>query len=482
VPAWLRFLAVPVLLHIALCVGVFQYGLSSTEMQRLHIAGPSRLIEPYLRALHVFGPLGVIRTYLRGEQDEKLYLEYSKLLLLGRADMKYIAERQNDPHMDLSVPARAWPYRDVRVEYPPLAFLATLPPALITTDYRHYRYAFAGYMLALQLLNLWLATKLLRAPISAERVGPQMQRTLYLSLGFLAALGLVVVTRMDHLVLTSTLLILWAFERAQRSDNKQRERLAWAAACGAFTALGVMIKLVPGLAGFAAAVLWLSSGARDRWRCVGACLLAGAAVLLAANLGMYALAGERYLQTFQYHSLRGVQIESLYAGLLMCLRPLGLSLRVEESFGSTNLASVATPVIKPLSLALFAVVAGFICLRRRYSCDGRGALLLTCALLLAFMLTNRVFSPQYLIWVGAALCAWAAEESPNLRAFLLFLSAVWLSQLIFPRGYPVLKALHPLAAVVLNVRNVSLVVFSVWLIRRTSKARGRTRAFAPSIC
>jgi 4-amino-4-deoxy-L-arabinose transferase-like glycosyltransferase len=311
-----------------------------------------------------------------------------------------------------------------------------------------------------------------RTTAGEEREGAFATRALYLSLAFLAGLGLVVVTRMDHLVLTTTLLIVWAFDRAQASST-QRARLTWAATCGAITALGVMTKLVPGLAGLAAAVLWLSSGARDRFRCIASCISAGAAVLIATNLGMYALAGERYLQTFQYHSLRGVQIESLYAGLLMCLRPFGLGLRVEESFGSTNVASVATVWIKPLSLALFALVAAFVCARRRYTPDGRGALLLTCALLLAFMLTNRVFSPQYLIWVGAALCAWAAEQRRNLRVFMLFLLAVGLSQLIFPRGYPVLKALHPLAALVLNVRNVALVAFSFWLIRHTSEARAR---------
>jgi 4-amino-4-deoxy-L-arabinose transferase-like glycosyltransferase len=471
---WVRALILPIVLHIALCLGLYQYGLSNAEMKQLQIDGPSRLITPYVRAVRVFGPLGALRTYLRGEQDEKLYLEYSKLLLLGHADTRYIAERQNDlTLLDHPLPARAWPYRDVRVEYPPLAFLATIPPALITTEYRAYRYAFAGYMLLLHGLNLWLAWRLLkprpRAALEAAFVG----RVLYTSLGFLFALGLVVVTRLDHLVLTATLLCLVAFDRAQRSAGGAR--LAWAAGCGALAGLGVMTKLVPGLAGLAVFALWLGSNASDRLRCALASAAAGALLVILANLGMYALAGDAYLATFRYHTLRGIQIESLYSGLLMLLRPFGLPMQVEESFGSTNLASPATGLIKPLSLALLAVSAGYLLCLRRWSADGRGALLLTCALLLAFILTSRVFSPQYLIWIGAPLCVLAAEQRRIPAGLWLFFAAVLMSQLIFPRGYPVLKAMHPLGIALLDARNLALVVVTVWLVRFGSQSRVGSR-------
>ena len=453
--------ALPLLLHFVLCFGWYQFGLSDQEMQRLHIDGPSRLVEPYLRAVHVFGPLGAVRVYLRGTQDERLYLEYSRLLLRGRADMAYISDRQNDPDMKQTLPARAWPYRDVRVEYPPAAFLATLPPALITLDPRGYRSAFIGYMLLLHLLNLFLAAKLLQ-PSAAD----DLERILWASLLFMAGLGLVVVTRMDHLVVTLTLLTLLAYARA--SASVARHRLGWAAACGVLAAIGVMVKLVPGLAGLAAGVMFLQQRDRDGLRCA---LVAGASGLLALaamNAVMLALAGDAYLATFRYHTQRGVQIESVYAGLLLLLKPLGLALRVEESFGSTNLASCATGLVKTISPLLFLTGAGAVLLTRRFARDGGGALLLTCVLFLLFMLTNRVFSPQYLIWIGAPLCVLAAREHGSKRTFWLLLSAIVLSQLIFPRGYPVLKALHPLAILLLNLRNLLLVEVTIALVRRYS--------------
>jgi 4-amino-4-deoxy-L-arabinose transferase-like glycosyltransferase len=459
--AVLRALWLPALLHIVLCLGVYQYGFSDREMQSVRIEGASRLVDPYLKAYRLYGPTGVIRTYLRGEQDERLYLEYARLLLLGEVDLAFVAKRQNDPSLLKPLPPRPWPYKDVRVEYPPLAYAATLPPALVSFEYRPYRYAFAGYMLLLHALNLWLCAQLLRGR------APSLSKIAWGSLAFCAALGTVFVTRMDHVVVTSTLLVVWAFARAQ--DSEGRARVTWAATCGAFTALGVMVKLVPGLAGAAAVVLWLRSRAPDRFRLSGVCVLVGTLVFVAVNLAVYLLAGPNYAATFRYHALRGVQIESTYAGLIMLLRPLGFAMRVDESFGSTNLASAATELVKHLSTWLLLAGTAYLLGLRRFASDARGALLLISALLLTFMLTNRVFSPQYLIWVAAPLCVLYAENAVTKRGYYLFIACVFISQLIFPRGYPLLKAFHPLGIFLLDVRNLSLIGFGIWLVRQHSQ-------------
>jgi hypothetical protein len=469
--SWLQGLGLPVLLHIALCLGLYQYGLSNAEMSRLQIAGPSHLIDAYVNAVHVYGPLGVVRAYLRGESDERLYLEYDKLLLQGRADMAYIADRQNDPHvLEQALPVRAWPYRDVRVEYPPLAFLGTLPPALISQDYFGFRRAFAAYMLLLHFLNLWLAQRLIW-PGPAQR--EHSVRAAWASLAFCAALGTLFVTRLDHLVATATLLVCWCFARTQAAVGGKRS--AWAAATGCMAALGVMTKLVPGLACLAALVLWLRSRASDKYRLILTCAATGAFVLIALNAAMYALAGDHYLATYRYHTDRGVQLESLYSGVLLLLRPFGLPMHIDESFGSTNLASAFTPLVKALSPLLFVLGAGWVLARRRFSPDGLGAIVLSSVLLLIFMLTNRVFSPQYLIWIGAFASVLYARE-PRSRMWPCLLAAVLLSQLIFPRGYPVLKAFHPLGILALDLRNGLLVAFTIMLVRSHSQGGALSRS------
>ena len=186
-----RKLWLPALLHIVLCCGIYQYGFSDVEMQSIRIDGPSKLVDPYVKALRLYGPLGIARTYLRGEQDERLYLEYTRLLLLGEVDLAFVAKRQNDPSILKPLPPRPWPYRDVRVEYPPLAYVATLPPGLVSLDYRPYRYAFATYMLLLHALNLFLGVRILRGA-EAHSVEPlSLSRIAWGSLAYCAAVGTV---------------------------------------------------------------------------------------------------------------------------------------------------------------------------------------------------------------------------------------------------------------------------------------------------
>jgi hypothetical protein len=240
--------------------------------------------------------------------------------------------------------------------------------------------------------------------------------------------------------------------------------------CGALTALGVLVKLVPGLAGAAAVTLWLRSDATDKKRLSAVCVAVGALVFIGVNLLVYQLAGPNYAATFRYHALRGVQLESTYAGIIMLLRPLGFAMRIDESFGSTNLASAATDLVKTLSTCLLLAGTAYLLVLRRFSADARGALLLVCALLLTFMLTNRVFSPQYLIWIAAPLCVLYAENTVTKRGYMLFIMSAFLSQLIFPRGYPLLKAFHPLGIFLLDLRNISLFVFGISLVRRHSGA------------
>jgi hypothetical protein len=462
---WLPWSAI-VLLHALLFVGLYQTGFTREEVRALVAPGPYRLIEPYVQAARRYGPLGPVRVYFFGEGDERLYFEYARLLLDGKIDRAYVEKIQHRSAAEAELPARAWPYRDVTVEYPPLAFLAFVPPALVSADYAGYRLAFAAWMLILHLCNLWLAVRLL-----APDVDPKKLRAVgWASLLFCLLLGRVVATRMDHLVVTCTLLCVWAGTRALRLARAP-DRSRWAALGGALGALGVMVKLVPGLGFLAVLVGYWRSNAPDRLRLAALGCAAGGFVLLALNLPLVAWAGERYFETFRYHALRGVQIESVYGGLLMLAHVFGLPARVEESFGSANLETSLTPAIKLLSPVLFVGVCTWIC-TRRFRPEPRQLVFCASALLLGFMLTSRVFSPQYSIWIAAPLlAAGALDEHAGFwrSAARLLLLAALLSQLIYPQGYPVLKAFHPLAIALLDLRNLCLIALLYAIVRETQR-------------
>ncbi|HEX4351790.1 MAG TPA: hypothetical protein VHZ95_02730, partial [Polyangiales bacterium] len=67
----------------------------------------------------------------------------------------------------------------------------------------------------------------------------------------------------------------------------------------------------------------------------------------------------------------------------------------------------------------------------------------------------------------------AALQPAQRKLYWLFVAMALLSQLIFPRGYPVLKAMHPVAIVLLNVRNFGLVMLCALLVRAYSKPLSR---------
>lgn len=493
---WLLWFAL-IALHFGLWCGVYQSGFTRDEVHALIKPGPYKLIEPYLAAAHRDGLAGVVRVYFFGESDDRLYLEYARLLLTGQLDVAQIEKVQRRAVTHAALPARPWPYRDVTVEYPPLALLPMLPPALFSTEYSGYRIAFAAFMLLLHLANLALAFLLLRAsfanaPAAMRRPLPARPHPitwlLCASLAWSMLLGRIAAARMDHAVVTWTLSCLWAGSRAMSAQGRARVR--WAAWSGLFAACGVMTKLVPGLALLALLIVWLSAptpvsplpetdasrsphGNRDRFRLAFVACAAGGLTLVAINLPMFAFAGDRYLDTFRYHTLRGIQIESLYAGVLLALHRFGLALQVSESFGSTNLDSCFTRTIQLLSPWLF--VASCVAIgSRRWSRDPRALVGLTIALLLAFVLTGRVFSPQYLIWIAAPLLAAGALDRPRGRwrwACALFTLLCLISQLIYPQGYPVLKAFHPLAVALLNLRNLGIVAVCVLVVRAASSRR-----------
>jgi 4-amino-4-deoxy-L-arabinose transferase-like glycosyltransferase len=462
-----------VLLHGLTFCGLFQSGFTREEVHALVPPGPYKLIAPYVAAAHRDGPIGLIRVYYFGESDDRLYLEYARLLLDGTVDVAHVEKVQRRAATHDALPPRPWPYRDVTLEYPPLALLAITPPALFSTDYAGYRRVFAAWMLLLHLGNLALAYRLLRPTLQpARRIHP-ITWLLFASLIGSLLLGRISAARMDHVVVSWSLGCLWAGDRALRAEG--RSRLHWAALSGVLAACGVMTKLVPGLALLALLVIWLDSKLADRFRLAGAALAAGGLTLIAINVPMFAFAGERYLDTFRYHTLRGVQIESFYAGVLLLLRPLIPPLGLSEAFGSTNLESCFTPAIKLISPWLFLAACGVIC-ARRYRPEPRALICATCALFLGFVITGRVFSPQYLIWLAAPLLAAAALDRSRGRFRMcaaLFLGLCAISQLIYPQGYPVLKAFHPLAIALLNLRNVGIVGLCVLLVRAGSSARAQ---------
>lgn len=365
--------------------------------------------------------------------------------------------------MDLDIYARAsrellegrLPYRDFRLEYPPFALVAFVLPRLLTFGLPLEGSSYDG-VFGLSVL-LWsgltgaaLASLARRLPTEH---GPTATLLVYtLCAGLLAPL---LPWRYD---LFPALLTLLAFVALL-------ERRALAG--GVLLGLGVAAKLYPLVLVALFAALYLARAERAAL----ARLLGGAAAgVLLACLPFLLLAPEGLLAFLSYHELRGLQIESGVGGLICLAGALGL-LTVEPSFsfGAFHLASPVSDLALRLLTPGFALGLGLVllvCFRRYRAETARGAAPVSTrlaadvvAVLLVFMLTNKVFSPQYVIWALPFVPLLPRRQA--LVCGLLFALTITL----FPFLYDRLLSLQPGPVLLLNLRNLLALGLIPWLLR-----------------
>jgi hypothetical protein len=90
------------------------------------------------------------------------------------------------------------------------------------------------------------------------------------------------------------------------------------------------------------------------------------------------------------------------------------------------------------------------------------------AALVAFIATNKVFSPQYIIW----LLPFAPLLRP--RQGLLVLAIAAITIFLFPYNYNELMAMQWLPVVLLNLRNLLVALLLGWLLVERAPASARS--------
>lgn len=367
-------------------------------------------------------------------------------------------------------------------EYPPLAIapftLTLLPPA------QDYHLVFALWMVALTLLGYAGFVR-----FAGRRRG--LTYILYLLLGAAATL----LARFDIVPALVTLAALWATERRRFS------------AAYALVAAGTLLKLYPAfLLPVVAIAHWqtlsasgspsFSSSASPSSSSVSSVVnssssassasslrtlrsllcspvaggVAFCALLTAAGFaGALALNTAGTLSAFRYAALRPLQIESTPASLMWLGSLVGIPALPNYSFVSLNLSGPLDAWLRPLSAV--ALVAG-VCLVYWRQARGQlsvGRAFLGC--LCVVLVTNKIFSPQYLIWVLPV--AAAVEGFDSLWVALCLLT--WLDfPMLYQTRHPILTVpYNPLFLPVVALRNgVLLWITARVIMRRDTQATG----------
>lgn len=286
------------------------------------------------------------------------------------------------------------PLHQLPVEYPPLAiipFSLTLFPPISDIQ---------------TIFSLWMAAVVVIGYAGFLRFSTRRRGLIYL-LYLLLGSDAVLTARFDIVPALITLAALWATER-------KRFMLAYL-----LLAAGILLKLYPAFllpivmiahwqairathpttvrirSGVRALATFVRNDPAVRAVLSGAALCVGVVALVFA--AAIAVAGAAALTGFTYASDRPLQIESTPATILWLGTLVGIPAHPEFSFVSLNMVGPLDVVLKPLS-ALALIVGCLVVYWRQMR--GRltvGQAVLAC--LCAVMVTNKIFSPQYVIWV-----------------------------------------------------------------------------------
>jgi hypothetical protein len=348
------------------------------------------------------------------------------------------------------------PYRDYLIEYPILTFPLFLVPRLFVSDFAHFCIAFGAEMLLFDIAAIVLLARHVGA---AEGTGPVAGRLAWYSV-YCAILAPLVVGRFE----LAPMVLAFA---AARWWFAGRNLL------GGFTAgLGALMKIFPALVAAPALVreaAWLrASHARGT--------LAFALTVAAGSAGWFALGGANVLESFRYHAARGLGIETIYSGALLAWGTLSgteipwviehKAVHLVPEWGS-RLAGLSSPI---QAAALLLVLVQFA--RSGFAQGVR----FSGAAILASLVTAKVLSPQYLVWLFpflAVLGGWTGH-----RARWIFLFVCLITALIYPGpAFAQLLDHQGTAIFLLNLRNfLLLTLLALLLYGPRAEARGDSPA------
>jgi hypothetical protein len=388
--------------------------------------------------------------------DRRAVLPALLLLAAGWAATLWLApwsdERVNDlfVYRVLAEPVLGGglPYRDVFLEYPPLAAPVVALPGLIGTGEEVFRAAFAGWTLLLAAAVVLLCGAL------AGRTGGNARRALFAAALMPLLCGAMVRTHFD---LAPVALLLGALLLLATG----RPRVGMAVLGVAAMTKGFPLVAAP------VALAWLATRADRR------ALLQSVAALLAAlalpGAAALAMSPSGALDAVTYHLERPVQVESLPADGLLLLDELGAgeadSVKSHRSDGLEHpaadaLAGVSVAAMVAVLALLAALAAGG---------DARRLVLASLAAVAAFAVLGKVLSPQYVLWLvplGALAFAWRLHALAAAVA-----AAAVLTQVEFPARYFDLVDREPFPIAVVAARNLLLLAVLVLALRALRSAR-----------
>ena len=311
------------------------------------------------------------------------------------------------------------PYSDTHFEYPPVALAIFAVPRLLSWDLNSFRYVYAAFAGLTYLVTMRYAFRI------GDRFG--ISRVRIFTVYFLSALWLnqFIVARYDIFPVLTILMAVDAYFRGKHD------------LAAVFLAVGTMMKLFPALAVFA---LIYPLIARREWfkalRCFVILVLGCVAIMLPFMINDFSTA----FSWLTIHSARGIQVESV-VGTIMEVGSYFApgSVTMINNYGSDNITGDIPDAVA--AYMNYVMVAGVLmvlllmlhaALRKEHTMQelDRNVVITSLALILAFIVFNKVYSAQYGLWAIAMVPLLYYPTEPKLddKKFIVIVHAFgWLT-------------------------------------------------------
>jgi Glycosyltransferase family 87 len=319
------------------------------------------------------------------------------------------------------------PYRDFAVEYPPLALPSFVLPALVAPGASYEAYE-PWFELLMGLLGAAAAALgvfvLSRLEVSRRRLALAAVCGALLPLPAAA----LVLSRYD---LWPALLTVGALAALISG----RERLGFGALALAVAAKAYPVVILP----IALSFVWRRVGSRRAATC-----MAVFAAVLGACLVPFALLSPHGLWTAIHgQASRPLQLESFGASLMLAAHQFfGTHLSLLISHHSYNLSSTAAGDLPTILTAVqTAAVLGVWLLFASGPATPQRLVLASAAAICAFIVFDRVLSPQYLLWLVPLVISLPGRRA--IPAIALLAGALLLTRLWYPFHVPGLEQFAP---------------------------------------
>jgi uncharacterized membrane protein len=335
------------------------------------------------------------------------------------------------------------PYQDFIMEYPPFAMFFFILPRLFNTSFDVYTVIFQAGIFLFDLLGLFLIYRI------AQRTGKAPWKMLTVYTIAILAIGPIIFKQYDIFPAIMVLLSLYCFWIGQHKTS-------WV-----ILALATMTKIYPVVI---APIFLLYYVRNHHYQRIWQGILVFIATSMVVVLPFIAADPGGLLSFMDYHTERGMQLESTYSSFTLIAGKLGwISTQLGFSAGSWNITGPLADTLSTLStvtLLFFLLMSYWFIYSRIQPGNSRILDLGTYSLLAiaVFLISNKVLSPQYLIWLIPLIPLMCGMRY---TIWVVFAVIGALTYYIFPLHYVELIYLETWPIAILLVRNILLILLTV---------------------